>query len=256
LFDWYIQTADGDPKKATVDARLLLSYITAYAKHAKIPIKNAKYRLIENAFFKNYSRGNQCFEVLKKSPVKMDESIVSWAAILAYVLSAEALLNVVYEIYLDGAIRENSNLCEHIERLSTPDKWCLASYFCTCFRRPLTKDTNAYGCLKQLWRIRTQLAHSKITEDMKIYFLRRDGLPFATSRFSTGNVTRHAFYSGTIPTWFVEKTKGEVELILSELTSNLHPRLQKTFSESIMQEDISFDPAKKRLAGPRHDYWY
>jgi hypothetical protein len=256
LFGWYIQILDGDPKRATIDARLLLSYIIAYAKHARIPIKNAKYRLIENVFFKNYSRGNECLDMLKKDPAKTHESLVSWAAVLAYVLSVEALLNVVYEIYLNGIIQENSDLCEHIDRLSPLDKWCLASQLCTCFRRPLKKDTDAYTRLKWLWKFRIQLTHSKITEDMKIYFLRQDGLPFATSRFAVGNVTRDAFYYGTVPMWFVEKTKADVELILSELTSNLDPNLQKTFSESIMREDISFDPVKKRLASPGHDYWH
>jgi hypothetical protein len=256
LFGWGIGIETGDPKESVTDARLLLSYMTEYAKDAKIPVGQKDHELIENVFFKNYSRGSELLDLLDKNP-DIEKAPLAWTAAISFMLSVEALLNIVYDLYVDPSIHRNSDLYQHIERLSLTDKWLLAPLLCTCFSNAMRRNSKGYQRIKNMWKMRTDLVHSKITEDMRVFFLRKDGLPFATSKFPIGNVTIYDLYYGSaFDIEFVRRMKEDVGVVVSELIAAMKSQLRRSFSKKIQEEAISFERARRRLAGPRQDYWY
>ena len=179
------------------------------------------------------------------------EAIANWAAALLYAFSVDALLNIIYEIYITPEIRNNKELVMQIERMSPKEKWCLAPQLCTCFSKPLRNDSPAYQKLSNLWNLRIQGAHGKITEELRLYFVRKDGFGFPTTK-------KHSEYL----TWYdfdaypdAEATKADVDAIVSELLNAMKPQLRKTFKEKLQQDDITFDRVRQRLAGPQHDFW-
>jgi hypothetical protein len=105
-----------------------------------------------------------------------------WAAIMAFILSVEAMFNILFEIYLRKEIREDEVLRQHVFRLSLLDKWLLSASLCNCFEKPLSRKCRGFQSLKRLTSIRNEWAHAIVSDEMRTYFIRRDRLTFATKR--------------------------------------------------------------------------
>ncbi len=232
------------------DVKLLLSYISRYAKlKGPIPLQELRYEMIANVYRQNYTRAKYSLD--QSDPEVDEESVRNWASALFYSFTIDSLLNIIYEIYLDPNIKGNKALREEIERMSPKEKWCLGSYFCSCFRKPLPKDSTGYGKLSNLWDLRTKWVHGKITDEMRLYFLRRDGLGFATSR---DPLKYHTWYNfDDYPD--ASTLKNDVDCILSELLNAMKPQVRRTFARKLEQGDVTFDTVNRRLAGPQHDFW-
>lgn len=243
-------------KEAMPEARLLLSYITRYAKSTgKITTEEARYQLINNLFLEHYERGNQLLEILKDNSTSkiLDYEMIGWSAVMSYMLSVEALINTVYEIYLREEIRDNSDLRDHVEKLSPLYKWCLASFLCSCFEKCLERTSKGHQRLREIWRMRNSMVHGKLSEEMRTYFIREDNIPFATGKDPI--LTDRQYEIEKSEEKFVREIRQKVDEIKKELLNAMSRRHKKIFSESLKYKLISFDRAKKQIASPRHDFW-
>jgi hypothetical protein len=263
LFDWSIgigrdisaklgTATQPEEQRAMSDAKFLLSRIKKYARTtARVPVAKHRYQLVENVFQTNYSRAEGLFNLMTARTSYTDMSALAWSAAVSYIFSVEGLLNLVYDIYLNSNIRENTNLQEHLQRLSLIDKWCLASYVCYCFSSPLKNSSKGYQSLKKLVNLRNQWAHSSITPEMRTFFIREDDLSFATTPVP---VAKHFDVPGEEIS-FVKGVRRDTDSIVSELLQAVRPELRASFLEVLRYEAISLDTEKVPLRGPRHEYW-
>lgn len=58
-----------------------------------------------------------------------------------------------------------------------------------------------------------------------------------------------------LPVQFDEATIAGWIMLFSELLAAMKPQLRKSFSKRLQQDNITFDKVRKRLTGPRHDFW-
>jgi len=261
LFSWNIgvRTSSEDmseklDKAALAKARLLISYILKYAKSknkTKVPVDEAKYEIIENVFISNYVRGeNFLFELEKAHWSEAPEK--AWSAAMSFLLSSEALLNIVYELYLNKNLFENVELRQRIDRMSLAEKWCFAHCFCTCFKKPLRRDSKGYSRLKELSEIRNEMVHSKIPES-RVYFVRKDGLAFATDEQHIPKDITEDSFSTLLE--YVRDVKRKVHEIRDELVASMKPSLKRRFCENVNWQTFSIHRNTRKLAGPRHYWW-
>jgi hypothetical protein len=251
LISWHIGVSyEKATNSGKTDVGRLLSQIREYAKlKSAIPQSDLRYEMIANVYRQNYARAGH---ILGADDVDLDpEAVTNWAAALLYAISVDALLNIIYEIYITPEIRNSKELVMQIERMSPKEKWCLAPQLCTCFSKPLRNDSPAYQKLSDLWNLRIQVAHGKITEELRLYFVRKDGLGFPTTKKHSEYLTWYDF--NAYPD--ADAIKADVDAIVSELLDAMKPQLRKTFQEKLQQDDITFDRVRQRLAGPRHDFW-
>jgi hypothetical protein len=251
LISWHVRVSYEKVANAgKKDVERLLSQIREYARlKGTIPQSDLRYEMIANVYLQNYTRAGH---ILGTNNGELDpEAVTNWAAALFYAFSVDALLNIIYEIYITPEIRNNKELVQQIERMSPKEKWCLAPRLCTCFSKPLTNDSLAYQKLSETWNLRIQGAHGKITEQMRLYFMRKDGLGFPTTKKYSEYLTWYDF--DAYPD--AEATKADVDAIVAELLRAMKPQLRKTFERKLRQTDITFDRVKQRLAGPQHDFW-
>ncbi|MCP8322096.1 MAG: hypothetical protein H3Z52_14350 [archaeon] len=127
--------------EARADANILLDEISKYAETFKIPVTKHSYQVIENAFKTSYSYGEILSESMEK-PIDhsniyppMAQSVIhsesvgdsaqAWASAMSYILSIEALFNILFEVYLKRDIFNDRALRQHILHLPLIDKWLL-----------------------------------------------------------------------------------------------------------------------------------
>lgn len=256
LYNWSIgirlsceETTKYDDE-ARADANVLLDEIMKYAKTLEIPISKG-YQLIENAFKTKYSYGtyfSQSLEkpfdissipelsqsVIARQSGSFEDNAIAWASIMSFILSVEALFNIIFEIYLKKEISDDKALRQYIFRLPLTDKWLLFASLCTCFSKPLDRKKQGYQSLKRLIDIRNSWAHVNISDDMRTYFIKEDKLEFATKRSPILKDIQPIISSANY-TW-ASKVKDDVDTIKLEILNAMKKNAKIKFTKALEQE--------------------
>jgi len=243
-------------EEAKVEANILLEEILRYAKKVKIPIAKHSYQIIENTYETNYSYGQHFLKSLDrpKNDLKVpfddqsfihavffEECCAAWAAIMSFILSVEALFNILFEVYLNKEIRGDNVLRQRMFRLSLQDKWLLSASFCTCFARVLDRRSQGYQSLQKLIRIRNNWAHATISNEMRTYLIRDGELMFATKNTPIYKEKERAYiyprissvdYASAI------KVQNDVDTIKSEMLSAMRKNDRKKFEKAMEEQYI------------------
>lgn len=243
--------------EARADANVLLDEISKYAKTFKIPVTKHSYQIIENTFQTSYLYGEILRESLEK-PIDrsnmpeiaqsvypsgvVEDTCIAWASAMSYILSVEALFNILFEVYLKRDIYDDKALRQDVLRLPLIDKWLLFASLCSCFSRPLDRTSQGYQSLKSLVDIRNNWAHVNIGEEMRTYIIEEDGLRFATGRLPIVRNTESRLSS--VNYYWVMKVQEDVYRIKSEILNAMKPSLRKKFEKAL--EDVNILLTSKR----------
>lgn len=237
-------------EEARKDANILLDEIVQYAKTTKIPVTKYRYQWIENTHRINYSYGEHFLESLSQ-PVKtstgpilsqsflppiFEECCIAWGAVMAFVISVEAMFNIIFEIYLKKEIREDNPLRERVFRLPLLDKWLLFASLCTCFSKPLDRNCRGYRSLKRLIMIRNSWAHAIVSDAMRTYLIPKDKLMFATKQSPVSKAIVPLISS--VDHTIARKVKNDVDAIKLEILSAMRTKDKRKFAKALEQEDI------------------
>ena len=243
-------------QEARADANILLQEITKYAKTVDIPITKHSYQLIENTYKISYYYGEHFLQSLDQPKdasivpelsqsfthlASFEDSSEAWAATMAFILSVEAMFNILFEIYLKKEIGEDEVLRQHVFRLSLQDKWLLSSSLCNCFQRPLSRECRGYQSLKRLVNIRNNWAHSIVSDEMRTYFIQKDRLTFATrkSPIYREKERAHAYpLIGAVDCISARKVKNDADAIKSEILNAMKTNDKRKFKKALEQQYI------------------
>lgn len=231
---------------SAIDAELLLSLLKRMVRRLPIETKGHTERLVENMFHLNYLNGeNFLYEVEKKSSKELlyegrevVEEEASWGATACFLLSIEAFLNVVYICYLRPEIRKDKDLNDRLMSLSPLDKWSMASFLCTCLKKPLVKSGQAYGKLRELVRMRNELAHSILDEKHTRYVIEEDGFEFITR--SSSVPTDKTVGIGSLGLPRIKQVKEDVDLVVEQFKLCMYAKDRREFEDILENQYIVF----------------
>lgn len=240
-------------EEARADANILLDEIVKYAKAVKIPVSKHSYQWIENTHRINYSYGEHFLQSLKKPmdistvPIlaqsphvrashPFEEHCIAWGAVMSFLISVEAMFNILFEVYLKKEIREDETIRQRIFRLSLLDKWLLFASLCTCFAHPLNRKCQGYRSLKRLMRIRNSWAHAIVSDEMRIFMIRKDKTMFATRRSPISKDIPPLISS--VDYSLARKVKNDVDAIKLEILSAMKKNDQRKFAKALEQDHI------------------
>lgn len=238
--------------EARADADILIDEIQKNARKAKIPIENC-YQSIENVFKIKYSYGEYFFELLDtpidvssfpvlsqsvtvKNSHFFEDTATAWASIMSFILSIEALFNIIFEVYLKKEISNDKELREHLFRLPLKDKWSLFSSLCTCFSKSLNKQNKGYKSLNRLIKIRNSWAHVNLKDEMRTYFIEKSNLLFATK--SSPIIKDSQPLISTADYNWATQIKNDVDTIKSEILNAMKRKPKAEFSKALEHENI------------------
>jgi len=243
-------------EEARADANILLEEIMKYAKTVEIPVTKHSYQWIENTYKISYSYGEHFLQSLDQrmdtSTVPelaqsfvhlayFEDSCIAWAAIMSFLLSVEAMFNILFEIYLKKEIRRDEALRQHIFRLSLPDKWLLSASLCTCFVKPLDRKCWGYQSLTRLIKIRNNWAHAIISDEMRTFLIRKDKLMFATKRspIYRERERAHVYPSmSAVDYASARRVKNDIDAIKLEILSAMKTNDKRKFTEALEKQYI------------------
>lgn len=237
-------------KEARADANILLDEIVEYAKIADIPVTKYSYQWIENTHRINYSYGEHFLESLSQTvntsnvpalsqsflPPYFEESCFAWGAVMSFVISVEAMFNIIFEIYLKREIREDKALRHRVFRLPLLDKWLLFASLCTCFVEPLNRRCRGYRSLDRLIKIRNSWAHAGVIDEMRTFIIRKDKLIFATKRSPISKEIHPRIRAANYT--LAKRVKNDVDMIKLEILSAMKSSDRKKFEKALGQDAI------------------
>jgi hypothetical protein len=253
--------------EARADANILLQEIIKYAKTAKIPITKHSHQIIENTYKLSYDYGEHFLASLEKPKtedyslmpeisksfvhvVSFEDCSEAWAAIMAFILSVEAMFNILFEIYLKKEIREDEELRQHIFRLSLLDKWLLSASLCDCFEKPLSRKSRGFQSLKRLKSIRNEWAHAIVSDETRTYFIRRDGLMFATkgSPIYRESERAHAYpHMSSVDLVSAISVKKDADTLKSQILEAMKTNDRRRFKKALEEQYILLSRKGKLL---------
>jgi hypothetical protein len=252
-------------QEARADANILVQEIAKYAKTINIPITKHSHQIIENTYRISYYYGEHFLASLEKPKdrslvpefsksfmhlVSFEDCSEVWAAIMAFILSVEAMFNILFEIYLRTEIREDEMLRQHVFRLPLLDKWLLSASLCNCFEKPLNRKCRGFQSLKRLTSIRNAWAHATVSDEMRTYFIRRDGLTFATKRPSIYKERERAHvYPHMSSVDFVSavNVKKDADTIKSQILEAMKANDKRRFKKALEEQYILLSRKGKLL---------
>lgn len=251
-----VEKIDKYDEEARADANILLEEIAKYAKTIEIPKTKHSYQLIENTFKISYWYGEhflQSIDQPRDTPVVpilaqsfshlvfFEDCSDAWAAIMSFLLSVEALFNILFEIYLKKEIREDEVLRQHIFRLPLLDKWLLSASLCTCFAKQPNRKSRGYQSLKRLIRIRNDWAHATVSDEMRIFFIQEDDLMFATRSLPIYRERERAYVCprmSSLDYTSAKKVKDDVDAIKSKILDAMKKNDRQKFAKALEEQYI------------------
>ena len=243
-------------EEARADANILLEEIVRYARTVEIPITEHSYQFIENTHKTSYSYGEHLLKSIDQPTdisivrelaqsfshvVSFEDCCVAWASTMAFVVSVEAMFNILFEVYLRKEIREDEELRQHVFRLSLLDKWLLSASLCTCFSKPHGRKSPGYQSLKRLIGIRNSWAHAIVSDEMRTFLVKKDELMFATKQLPIYRERDRAHVLPRISSVdhiSAVKVKKDVDLIKSEILNSMKTKDKRKFTKALEEEHI------------------
>jgi hypothetical protein len=182
---------------------------------------------------------------LVRSRFGFDSSAILWSAIVSYVLSAEAFLNLIYELYMKKEVTSDMDLVERIGSYSLREKWAMAFLTCDCFAKPLGKSSKGYNALSRLNTVRNNLAHANISRELKTYVFEEDGIEFVIQpadelydKVPTPSLAKMEN---------VERIRQDVDEVVQEVLHSMKPSIQEEFAQIVKWSGVLISPHGGRV---------
>jgi hypothetical protein len=162
------------------------------------------------------------------------------AAFFMFMASAEGLLNLVYELYLNPALRDD-RIYDRLQREQIDIKLRLAPAYCTCFNDDvIDATTEEFRQFQFLIGLRNDFIHANLTKPMKRLVVEEDGFIFLVEQGESVKyeMTRNATDLQVPHIDFVQEIiQGLVQLVLGAMK----PRYRREFSEALDSDFIRID---------------
>jgi hypothetical protein len=180
-------------------------------------------------------------EIQKDHPLRYDApSDLYKAAFFLYVASFEGLLNLIYEIYLNPALRDE-RIYSRLQREQVDVKVRLAPVYCSCFKvKSVDAKTEKFQRFQFVVELRNDFIHANITRPMRSSMVEKDGFVFRVDQEQIGKygLPRNPAALDKSHLEFVRETiQNMVRIILEAMT----PRYRREFSLVIEDEIIGVD---------------
>lgn len=153
------------------------------------------------------------------------------AAFFQLFAAAEALLNLVYELYLKSDLRDD-RISQHLSREQIDLKLRLAPIYCECFvGKPFDHTTDLFRKFQKWITVRNNFIHANITKDLKQPVVKYDDLIFILDTQGWSGPSLED----------VKDLKQTVDALVSQILSNMQPRYRKEFGLVVHHELISVE---------------
>lgn len=181
-------------------------------------------------------------QVLAHPPSEIEELTGKYgeiylAAFFTYVAAFESLVNLIYEIYLKPALRENS-IYEHLSRERILNKVRMAPIYCACFRiDAFDVETDNFKNLDAIFKLRNRFIHANITPSLKIPIIEEDELEFWVSDrlYDDYNLP---YFPDRLRQPHLEFVRDTITNIIDDIISVMKPRHKKTFTRALDSEFV------------------
>lgn len=235
LFSWLLiitpdSTVKQEERRRVVEQNWseFLSWLKSACQKTKSSPDNYKHLFILNGYKQLRSNGDYFLKQCEKSTSEYRvENPMVWAAGVSYVLSAEALLNLMFELYLKDEVERDKDMVKRVMMFSMPEKWAFASSLCNCFTAPLRKSSKGYVALQRLVTLRNNMAHANISRDLKTYLLEEDEMEFVLP--PDYQLYHEVMDPSSITLVDVEQIKHDVDVLAGSIIQAMKPRPRKEF---------------------------
>jgi hypothetical protein len=213
-----------DAKEISLELlRLLEKEALRVAGKVKEKAKEPKGCVIENPYLMYRLTADSLLVLLNemKEPDKepqitfnrwMQHYDVCRAALLMYLSSVEAFVNLLYELYLRDELREK-RIYERISREQIDLKIRLAPAYCECFKRgAIDAEAEVFKQFMSLVNLRNDFVHANLTKPMMSPIVQEDGIDFMLPHDASTSIG--------IPNHFGALESNDVETA-SDITLNL-----------------------------------
>lgn len=231
---------------------LLRKQVTKHLGKIKSAASRARGFVYRNPFALYF---NNAENILKRASQWRDEEMMktSWelyrlaesgdlhrAAFFLYVASLEGLLNLIYEIYLNPALRDE-RIYNRLKREQVDIKLRLAPIYCTCFKHEvIDARSEEFRRFQFIVDLRNDFIHANITKPMRSSIVEEEGFVFwvDSEQSSKYGLPRDATELDQPHLEFVRKAILDmVEIIFDAM----RPRYKREFSRVIYDEAINVD---------------
>lgn len=178
-------------------------------------------------------------------------------ATLAYIVSLEGFLNVVYHLFMKPELADEQ-VRSRIEREPLDLKLRLVDTFCDCFEvAPIDRNSELYKAFLHLTDIRKNLAHAKLTAAMRDAVVIEENYPFLVP---SEVPTKYGITSD--PLALDENMVGQagriVRTIVRQIIRSMKPEARYPFAIVHQYERIQYSRAENGRAtivlDPEEDY--
>jgi hypothetical protein len=157
----------------------------------------------------------------------LDPSALLWASATSFVLSSEALLTLVYDLYSRNEVVADNSLLQQTSSYSMKDKWIMAYLTCNCFKKPLSRESKGFQSLHRLSTLRNNLAHANISKEFRVHYFQEDGIDFVRQNVDSDHSSMPT--PDNIELKDVERIRTDVDIVLQELVQYMVPENRKRF---------------------------
>ena len=208
----------------------------------KVPARH----IIQNPFALSYNAAEELIEIAQQladpfSTVPklgnyQTPSTLSQSAFFQLFTAAEALLNLVYELYLKRELRDE-RISQRLAREQIDLKLRLAPIYCDCFTgTPIDYSTDAFRKFQRLVNARSDLIHANVTKSMRQPVVEYDDITFVLDAEDSAD----GVISTTLSDIGVDEVKSvnmTIDDIVNQILANMEPRYRAEF-RSVIHEDV------------------
>lgn len=212
---------------------LIRKHVPKSAARIKKVAAKASQFVLQNPFALYY---NSAVSLLEEAPKAVTgESNYLRSAFFLFMAAFEGLLNLIYELYLKGELRDG-RIYERLAREQIDIKVRLASLYCNCFSdKPFDHSCGVFKEFRSIVGLRNNFIHANLTSSMKRPIVVEDGHTFIVEQ---SNRDKHG-----LPKSIDALTKEDLELIrrninqmIDLLAEGMKPRFRREFGK-ILKED-------------------
>ena len=159
------------------------------------------------------------------------------SAFFLFVASFEGLLNLIYELYLKPALRDE-RIYNRLSREQVDIKLRLAPMYCLCFSGDVIDHrSDAFQRFQYVVDLRNDFIHANLTKPMRTFIIEVDGHEFFYDNESEGKygLPRNIIELNVGHLTFVRET---IEAMVRLVVDTMKPRFKHEFRAAIYDEEI------------------
>jgi hypothetical protein len=238
IYDWKLETwslgvfhKDNDPEAAKKlgDAFLLemAKKGQRYISTTRELAKQAKRHILQNPFRLYYDSAVSLLESAKQADSFSAEPFCR-AAFFLFISSFEGFMNLLYELYLNPALRDD-RIADRLSREQIDIKIRLAPIYCECFsQQRFDHTTEAFKRFHSLANLRNDFIHANVTTPLKRPIVVKDDLTFVVD-----SDQRDKYGLPVNPTDLsaddIQKVQETIDGIVEQVLTSMRPRYRHEF---------------------------